>query len=63
MGTRDQIRFWGAMQHFHTKDVQEKLLGIREILEICLESMWAQTPWGSQYSIGSSISKLGQGYA
>ena len=48
---------------FAKRTFKEKLLGIREILEICLGNMRAQTPWGLRYSKGSSIWKLGQAYA
>ena len=48
MGARDQIGFWGAIQHFIRENIQKTCLEMRELLEsLFREHGTTDPPWGA----------------
>ena len=45
-GIREQSVFMGVIRHFFSRSIQNRFLGIREILEISPGSMGVQNPLG-----------------
>ena len=55
MGARDQIGFWGAIQHFIRENIQTTFLGMREILESLFREHGNTDPPGGPQSLALGL--------